>query len=385
MLTPARKKEQLLVLLNDVMVDLPSPSNISLWWNLGSLLGLCLVVQLITGVMLSFHYCPDINMGFESIVHITKEVNMGWLMRSVHVNGASLFFFFLYAHVGRGLYYGAFFNIGAWQVGVLLLALSMGIAFLGYILPWGQMSFWGATVITSMLSAVPYVGGELVEWLWGGYSVGGPTLTRFYSLHFLTPFVMVAMVGVHVLYLHQEGSNNPLGVNKDKDKIPFHPFYSSKDVLGFFLMSLLACILVIFHPFLLVEVANSMEANVLVTPSHIQPEWYFLFAYTILRSIPNKLGGVMAMCFSVLILCFVPVLRWNASVPSFRGMSFAVSSQIFFFFFLSNFVILTWIGSRPVMEPFVQVGQVSTFFFFLYFLCCPIVQYVSSLRSLNWA
>nr|UXW88415.1 cytochrome b [Afissula kambaitana] len=303
---PMRKTSPLMKIINNSLVDLPSPSNISLLWNYGSLLGLCLMIQILTGIFLSMHYCPNTELAFNSVSHICRDVNFGWFMRTIHANGASLFFICIYIHVGRGLYYSSYNLLHTWMIGVMILFLTMATAFLGYVLPWGQMSFWGATVITNLVSAIPYLGNSIVIWLWGGFAVDNATLTRFFSFHFLLPFIISAMVLIHLLFLHQTGSNNPLGTNSNLDKIPFHPFFTFKDLLGFILLIFFLMIIIILNPYLLGDPDNFIPANPLVTPVHIQPEWYFLFAYTILRSIPNKLGGVIALVLSIAILFILP-------------------------------------------------------------------------------
>nr|YP_009092237.1 cytochrome b [Scutopus ventrolineatus]AHI45700.1 cytochrome b [Scutopus ventrolineatus] len=375
MFKPFRKNDPALNLLNKVMVDLPSPSSISLWWNLGSLLGLCLAIQIASGIFLSFHYCVSVDQSFDSVVHIVQEAMWGWTLRALHVNGGTCFFVCLYIHMGRGLYYGNYANFHTWASGVVLFILTMATAFLGYILPWGQMSFWGATVITSLFSAVPYIGSELVEWLWGGFSVGGPTLVRFYSLHFIVPFIIAGLTMIHLLYLHQGGSKNPLGLSSDVDKIPFHPYYSVKDILGFVFVLFFLIYLSFFYPYMLCEADNFLDANPLVTPTHIQPEWYFLFVYAILRAVPNKLGGVVALVSSLLIFFLVPYLH----LGKFQGMSLYPLSQLLFWSFVGNFFLLTWIGARPVEDPYIFLGQVFSLYYFMFFFLNPIFQKVSDL------
>nr|YP_003434437.1 cytochrome b [Chaetoderma nitidulum]ABM69281.1 cytochrome b [Chaetoderma nitidulum] len=373
MYKPLRKSNPLLSIINNTIVDLPSPSSISLWWNMGSLLGLCLVVQIVTGLFLSFHYCPSAPMSFDSVVHMVQDVSHGWLLRSVHVNGGTLFFFCMYIHIGRGMYYGCYLSTMTWVVGVVLLVLVMATAFLGYVLPWGQMSFWGATVITSMFSAVPYVGANLVEWLWGGFAISGVTLVRFYSLHFLVPFVIVGVTMIHILFLHQKGSMNPLGLDSNVDKVLFHPFYSTKDIMGFFCVFILLIYLSVYWPVLLCEADNFYYANPLVTPTHIQPEWYFLFVYAILRSIPNKMGGVMALLMSILVLLFLPFLHGG----KFLSNSMYPIYQILFWSFVVNFFLLTWVGACPVEVPYIMLGQSLTLFYFNFLIWSPIIRYCS--------
>nr|AAS90423.1 cytochrome b [Esox americanus americanus]AAS90424.1 cytochrome b [Esox americanus americanus]AAS90432.1 cytochrome b [Esox niger] len=363
-MTSLRKTHPVLKIVNDALIDLPAPANISIWWNFGSLLGLCLITQILTGLFLAMHYTSDISTAFSSVCHICRDVNYGWLIRNIHANGASLFFICIYMHIARGLYYGSYLYKETWNIGVILLLLTMMTAFVGYVLPWGQMSFWGATVITNLLSAVPYVGNTLVQWIWGGFSVDNATLTRFFAFHFLFPFVIAAATVLHLLFLHETGSNNPVGINSDADKIPFHPYFSYKDLLGFTFMLLILTSLALFSPNLLGDPDNFIPANPLVTPPHIKPEWYFLFAYAILRSIPNKLGGVLALLFSILILMLVPVLHTSKQ----RGITFRPLTQFLFWFLVADMLILTWIGGMPVEHPFIIIGQITSVIYFTIFL-----------------
>lgn len=303
---PLRKRSPVIKIVNNALIDLPTPSNISTLWNFGSLLGVCLTIQLITGVFLSIHYCPNIDSAFNRVAHICRDVNQGWLIRTLHANGASIFFVCLYVHAGRGIYYRSYNLIQTWIVGVIILFITIATAFLGYVLPWGQISFWGATVITNLLSAIPYLGTTIVQWIWGGFAVDNATLNRFFSFHFILPFVIIAIVIIHLLFLHQTGSNNPLGVKRNIDKIPFHPYFTFKDILGFIIIIIILTIISLIDPYVLGDPDNFTPANPLVTPVHIQPEWYFLFAYAILRSIPNKLGGVIALVISIAILLILP-------------------------------------------------------------------------------
>nr|ACL52297.1 cytochrome b [Melozone crissalis]QHR76906.1 cytochrome b [Melozone crissalis] len=355
-----RKNHQILKIINNALIDLPTPSNISTWWNFGSLLGVCLITQIITGLLLAMHYTADTNLAFSSVAHMCRDVQFGWLIRNLHANGASFFFICIYLHIGRGIYYGSYLNKETWNIGVILLLALMATAFVGYVLPWGQMSFWGATVITNLFSAIPYIGQTLVEWAWGGFSVDNPTLTRFFALHFLLPFLIVGLTLVHLTFLHETGSNNPLGIPSDCDKIPFHPYYTIKDILGFVLMLSLLVALALFSPNLLGDPENFTPANPLVTPPHIKPEWYFLFAYAILRSIPNKLGGVLALAASILVLFLMPLLHTS----KLRSMTFRPISQVLFWALVTNVLILTWVGSQPVEHPFIIIGQLASFTYF---------------------
>nr|YP_009737797.1 cytochrome b [Dacus bivittatus]QHW07532.1 cytochrome b [Dacus bivittatus] len=366
---PLRTQHPLFKIANNALVDLPAPVNISGWWNFGSLLGLCLIIQILTGLFLAMHYTADINLAFNSVNHICRDVNYGWLLRTLHANGASFFFICIYLHVGRGIYYGSYLFTPTWLVGVLILFLVMATAFMGYVLPWGQMSFWGATVITNLLSAIPYLGIDLVQWVWGGFAVDNATLTRFFTFHFILPFIVLAMTLIHLLFLHQTGSNNPIGLNSNIDKIPFHPYFSFKDIVGFIIMIAALLLLTLINPYLLGDPDNFIPANPLVTPVHIQPEWYFLFAYAILRSIPNKLGGVIALVLSIAILMILPFYH----LSKFRGIQFYPINKILFWTMVVTVILLTWIGARPVEEPYVLVGQILTVIYFLYYIINPLI------------
>nr|ALJ53355.1 cytochrome b [Loris tardigradus tardigradus] len=359
-MTNIRKTHPLTKIINHSFIDLPTPSNISSWWNFGSLLGLCLVIQIMTGLFLAMHYTPDTTTAFSSVTHICRDVNYGWMIRYLHANGASMFFMCLFIHIGRGIYYGSFTFLETWNIGIVLLFTVMATAFMGYVLPWGQMSFWGATVITNLLSAIPYIGTNLVEWIWGGFSVDKATLTRFFAFHFILPFIITALTAIHLLFLHESGSNNPSGMTSDSDKIPFHPYYTLKDILGVIALLITLSTLVLFSPDLLGDPDNYTPANPLNTPPHIKPEWYFLFAYAILRSIPNKLGGVLALISSILILALMPFLNMAKQ----RSMMFRPLSQCLFWTLVANLMVLTWIGGQPVENPFIIIGQLASIMYF---------------------
>lgn len=359
-----RKENPIIYPINSMLVDLPSPSNISYFWNFGSLLGLCLVIQILTGIFLAMHYCADATLAFSSIVHILRDVNYGFILKYLHANGASAFFICVYIHIARGLYYGSYLRTHLWFSGISIFLIMMLTAFIGYVLPWGQMSFWGATVITNFLSAIPYIGNDIVQWVWGGFSVSNSTLNRFFSLHYLFPFVLAGLVIIHIVLLHSKGSNSPLGLNPSSDKVPFHVYFTTKDFYGFTLIGIFICILIFYIPNLLGDPENFIKANPLVTPVHIMPEWYFLFAYAILRAIPNKLGGVIALVLSILVLATLPILHTS----KLKSLTFRPIAKTLYWIFMANFVLLTWIGSKPVEEPFILVGQLSSILYFSYFL-----------------
>lgn len=322
------------------------------------MLGVCLITQILTGIFLAIYYASDATLAFKSATYISRDVNIGWLIRSIHANRASIFFLTIYVHVGRGLYYKSYRLMHTWIVGVSLLLLTIITAFLGYVLPWGQISYWAATVITNLISAIPYWGSDIVSWLWGGFSVRNATLVRFYAFHFLFPIVIALLSLIHIFFLHGTGSTNPLGVRRSKIVMKFHPFFSYKDLFGFFIMWLLLGIVVLFSPNLIIDPENFIPANPLVTPIHIQPEWYFLPIYAILRSIPNKLGGVVALVISIASLYFLPFF-------GNKLRSFELKNQIFFWLFRGTFLILIFIGRQPVEMPYELVGQVFTAIYFL--------------------
>jgi ubiquinol-cytochrome c reductase cytochrome b subunit len=361
------KSHPLLKLVNSYIIDSPQPSNLSYLWNFGSLLSFCLAIQIITGVTLAMHYNPSVLEAFNSVEHIMRDVNNGWLVRYLHSNTASAFFFLVYLHVGRGLYYGSYKapRTLTWIIGTLILILMMATAFLGYVLPYGQMSLWGATVITNLMSAIPWIGQDIVEFIWGGFSVNNATLNRFFSLHFVLPFILAALVLMHLIALHDSaGSSNPLGISNNYDRLPFSPYFIFKDLVTIFLFILVLCILVFVMPNLLGDSENYVMANPMQTPPAIVPEWYLLPFYAILRSIPNKLLGVIAMFSAILIILILPYTDLSKS----KGLQFRPLSKIAFFIFVANFLILMQLGAKHVESPFIEFGQISTTIYFSYFL-----------------
>lgn len=363
-----RKTNIIFKTFNSLLIDLPTPISISYYWNFGSLLGLCLSIQLLSGIFLAMFYCSDINIAFNSIIYILKDVNYGYILKYCHANGASIFFICVYIHIARGIYYSAYLNKKLWNIGVIILLIMMVIAFIGYVLPWGQMSFWGATVITNFVSAIPYIGNFILEWIWGGFSVSKATLGRFYSFHYLFPFLLIVLVIIHIIFLHEKGSSSPLGINSNLDKIRFHNYFIIKDLFGFFLLIIVLSYFVFLNPNILGDPENFIKANSLITPTHIMPEWYFLFAYAILRSIPNKIGGVLGLVFSILILFVLPYFHTSKK----KGFCFSPLLKILFWLFIFNFILLTWIGSKPVETPFILIGQISSIFYFCYFILISI-------------
>nr|YP_010586509.1 cytochrome b [Pseudopotamorites peniculus]UZZ44310.1 cytochrome b [Pseudopotamorites peniculus] len=371
---PIKSSHPIMKILTNALINLPTPSNISFLWNMGSLSGICLIIQILTGLFLTMNYTPNIELAFDSVNHIYRNVNSGWLIRSLHSNGASFFFIILYLHVGRGIYYESFMFKPTWIAGCAILLLMMMTAFMGYVLPWGQMSFWGATVITNILSAIPYLGTDLVQWIWGGFSVNNATLNRFFMFHFILPFIILAVSMIHLMFLHQTGSSNPLSINNNIDKIPFHPFFSFKDLMGFLLLIIILTMISLYKPFMLSDPDNFIPANPMVTPIHIQPEWYFLFAYAILRSIPNKLGGVIALMMSIMILLVLPF----TVMKSIKGNQFYPLNKIIFWTFISTFWLLTWLGSCPMDPPFTELSQIMTILYFSYFIINPLTSKIWS-------
>jgi len=359
-------KAQGLDILGAHLIDYPSPTNLGYLWGVGSTAGLCLGIQIVTGIFLAMHYTPHVDLAFASVEHIMRDVNNGWLLRYLHANGASMFFIAVYVHMAKNLYYGSYTHPREhlWCSGVIIYLLMMGTGFIGYVLPWGQMSFWGATVITNLASAIPFVGQAIVEWVWGGFSVDNATLNRFFSLHYLLPFVIAGLVITHLVLLHQTGNNNPLGVDTTNDKMPFYPYCYVKDLFVFISFAVFFSFVVYFYPNVLGHSDNYIPANPLVTPAHIVPEWYFLPFYAILRSIPDKLGGVVAMVGAILILLTIPFTQSS----EIRSSTFRPLFKILFWIFVADFLILGWIGQNVVEYPFVEIGQIATAFYFAYFL-----------------
>ena len=359
-------KDYLLAILDSHIINYPTPINLNYFWSFGSAAGICLGIQIITGIFLAMHYSSHIDLAFNSVEHIMRDVNNGWLLRYAHANGASMFFIVVYCHIFRGLYYGSYiFPRGRlWATGVILFLLMMATAFMGYVLPWGQMSFWGATVITNLFSAIPFVGQNIVEWLWGGFSVGNPTLNRFFSLHYLLPFLIAGLTIIHLSLLHKEGSNNPLGINTNVDTVSFYPYFYVKDLFSFLIFLFIFSFFIFYYPNILGHPDNYIPANSLVTPPHIVPEWYFLPFYAILRSIPDKLGGVVAMISAILILLLLPIINTS----EIRSTKFRPIFGFLYWFLVSDFLILGWIGQKPVESPYIEVGMIATVFYFLFLL-----------------
>lgn len=359
-------KQPVLSVLNDHIIDYPTPSNLNYFWSFGSIAGICLVVQIATGIFLAMHYTPHVDLAFLSVEHIMRDVEGGWLLRYMHANGASMFFIVVYIHMFRGLYYGSYASPREllWCVGVVILLLMIITAFIGYVLPWGQMSFWGATVITSLASAIPVVGDSIVTWLWGGFSVDNATLNRFFSLHYLLPFIIAGASIVHLAALHQYGSNNPLGTNSTIDRVRFYPYFYVKDLVSWVAFAIFFSFFVYFYPNLLGHPDNYIPANPMSTPAHIVPEWYFLWVYAILRSIPNKLAGVAAIALVFISLLALPFLNTSP----IRSSNFKPIHRKFFWLIVADTVLLSWIGQKPVEDPYIFIGQAASVFFFFYFL-----------------
>ena len=359
-------KSYLVAFLDNHLIHYPTPVNLTYAWSFGSLAGISLVIQILSGVFLAMHYTPHIDLAFSSVEHIMRDVNHGWLIRYIHANGASMFFIVVYCHIFRGLYYGSYMNPRQllWCSGVLIFILMMATAFMGYVLPWGQMSFWGATVITSLVTAVPVIGQPIVDWLWGGFTVNNATLNRFFSLHFLLPFIIAGLTLIHLALLHKHGSNNPLGVDSSGDCVPFYPYFFVKDLFAFQCYLFVFGVLVFYYPNALGHPDNYIPADPMHTPAHIVPEWYFLPFYAILRSIPDKLGGVSAMGGSLIVLFLIPYINTS----EIRSTTFRPLFKICYWLLVSDFLILGWVGQKPVKDTYVFVGQVATFYYFLFFL-----------------
>jgi ubiquinol-cytochrome c reductase cytochrome b subunit len=384
------KKNFLIYFVDGLLVNHPTPSNISYFWNFGSLSAIALFIQIITGIVLAMNYVPNIDYAFISVERIMRDVNYGWLIRYTHSNCASFFFITVYIHIFRGIYYGSFLNKNqpTWMIGVTIYILMMATAFFGYVLPWGQMSLWGATVITNFFSVIFYIGDDVVSWLWGGFSVNNATLNRFFSLHFFLPFIILALVLIHLMYLHDSGHSNPLGVKQFQfnvnikenydtiENVSFFPYFIYNDFFGVSVFFLLLFIFIIYSPDFFGHPDNYILANPISTPPHIVPEWYFLPFYAILRSIPNKILGVMLMFLSILSFYFLPIIiKTKISSSSFR-----LIFSVFFWLFVVNSCILGWIGSNPIEYPFYEIGQLSTMLFFIIlYICLPVITFIENL------
>jgi len=360
------KDNPIIKIVNFHVIDYPTPSNLNYWWNFGFLSAFCLGIQIVTGILLAMNYTPHVDLAMASVEHIMRDIDYGWLIRYAHANGASMFFIMVYTHMGRGLYYGSYMSPKElpWCVGVVIFILMMATAFMGYVLPWGQMSFWGATVITNLFSVIPVYGPNIVTWLWGAFNVGNATLNRFFSLHYLLPFIIAGASLIHLAYIHKDGSNNPLGVNGNIDKIPFYPYFYIKDLYSTVLFTIGFSFFVFFVPNLLNHPDNYIEANPLVTPPHIVPEWYFLPFYAILRSIPHKTGGVIAMGAALLVLLLIPFINTS----EIRSSRFRPVYKKFYWLFIVDSLILGWIGGKPVEYPYIIIGQIATLIYFIFFL-----------------
>nr|AZB86631.1 cytochrome b [Endoconidiophora resinifera]AZL93787.1 cytochrome b [Endoconidiophora resinifera]AZL93801.1 cytochrome b [Endoconidiophora resinifera]AZL93815.1 cytochrome b [Endoconidiophora resinifera] len=361
------KSHPLLKLVNGYLIDAPQPSNLNYLWNFGSLLAVCLVIQLVTGITLAMHYNPSVAEAFNSVEHIMRDVNNGWLVRYLHSNTASAFFFLVYLHIGRGIYYGSYRapRTLVWVIGTIILVAMIGTGFLGYVLPYGQMSLWGATVITNLISAVPWIGQDAVEFIWGGFSVNNATLNRFFALHFVLPFILAALVLMHLIALHDvAGSSNPLGISGSYDRIPFAPYYLFKDLVTIFIYIFVLSMFVFFAPNYLGDSDNYIMANPMQTPAAIVPEWYLLPFYAILRSIPNKLLGVVFMLAAILIIMLLPY----TDLGYIKGFQFRPLSKVLFWIFIANFLVLLVLGAKHVESPFIELGQLSTMLYFIWFV-----------------
>lgn len=371
-------KNYLISLIASHIVFYPSPISLSYAWSFGSLAGITLVIQMISGIFLSMHYTANIDLAFSSVEYIMRDVPNGWLIRYIHANGASMFFMVVYAHICRGLYYGSYMAPRQllWCSGVVILLLMMATAFTGYVLPWGQMSLWGATVITSMVTVIPVAGKAIVQWLWGGYTVANPTLNRFYSIHFVLPFLIAGMSLIHLALLHKVGSSSPIASDTGVDDVPFFPYMVSKDIFAFTVYLVVFGIFVFYFPNVLNHPDNCIPADPMRTPAHVVPEWYFLPYYAILRSIPTKGGGILSMFGSLLVLFIIPFINTS----EVRNTTYRPLFKICFWLFIADFVILTWIGQKPVKDTFILVGQIATAYYFLFFLILiPVVGKIESM------
>ena len=347
------------------IINIPIPSRISYSWNFGSILLICIISQLIRGIFLVFFYSPDSLNRFNRIIFLIRETNLGWLIRTFHSNIASILFIFIYFHISRNLYFNSFIiSQNVWITGVTLLLIITVTAFLGYVLPWGQISYWGAIVITNLVTSIPYIGEPLLKWIWGRFSINKLTLLRFFCFHFIIPFIIILFILIHLFYLHSTGSSNPLGLNNNNDKVYFHPYFSWKDLIGFILIFIILFFLILIKPYLLANPENWFKVNIIITPNHIKPEWYFLYAYAILCSIPNKLGGTVALILAILIYYFLPLLNKN----NFKNIKFYPLNKILIILFFINFISLTFIGILPVKEPYIFIRKFFTIFYFIYFL-----------------
>lgn len=370
-------KKSLFAVLNNHLIDYPTPINLNYFFGFGSLAGIMLVIQILTGIFLAMHYTPHIDLAFNSVEHIMRDVNNGWLIRYTHANGASFFFIVVYVHIFRGLYYGSYITPreSLWCSGVVIFILMMATAFMGYVLPWGQMSFWGATVITNLFSAIPIIGKDIVDWLWGGFAVDNPTLNRFFSLHFTLPFVIAGAVLLHLVLLHEVGSSNPLGLTLKTENIPFYPYFYTKDLFGLMVLLFIFFIFVFYYPNTLGHPDNYIEANPMKTPLHIVPEWYFLPFYAILRSIPNKIGGVIAMFASLIVMLTIPFT--NSS--EIRSTAFRPIFKICYWLLVVAFFLLGWVGQMPVEYPYTEIGVVSMIYYFFFFII--IIPFLGKIES----
>lgn len=365
-----RKQNPIIKALNGTAIDLPVASNITIFWNFGFLLRATLILQIITGILLASHYAPNVELAFASVnAHIGRDVNSGWILRNFHANGARAFFICMYLHMGRGVYFGSYNNVKAWFVGIVLILLSIGTAFFGYVLVWGQISYWAATVITNLLTAISYVGETLAHWIWGDYSVSNSTLNRLFSFHFLCPFLIAGLTVSHLIFIHETGSTNPTGLNSFSLKVPFHQYFTVKDGVALVLYFILLGILALFLPTSLGDAENYNQADALVTPVHIKPEFYLLWAYAILRSVPNKLGGVVAMLIAIALLGVLPFL--NKRKP---GCSFCPVNQVIFWIFVVNFFLLSYIGACPVEAPYEMLGRVFRLIYFALLILDPLIK-----------